>query len=310
MPTLKDAIQNKNKPDMYAIERLLQLEKEFESKIEKILKDAKDRIDRAIEESVFLNLEPAKKIAKATVEEEIRETKKEVRDRTTSVLESVKAFKEETVAKVQAECDGLMESLTLECSEMVGEKMRDIQRYVDSMTIKCEGLFQSYEAKLEVMRGPEGKPGKDADEKAIEDRLREKVKDGKDGKDGSPDTPTQIADKLNTLSEKVEISVIKGLPAFIKNFQRALKEKGGGSGSGGGGMSNIQHETKNVSSATTQITTTYPIAMGGFAIFGAHYQGQLIMRGEHYTVNADRKTLPLTFTPDDNTKIDIIYMRG
>lgn len=35
--------------------------------------------------------------------------------------------------------------------------------------------------------------------------------DGKNGKEGSPDTPRQIADKLNTLSEAVDSKVIKGL---------------------------------------------------------------------------------------------------
>ncbi len=42
--------------------------------------------------------------------------------------------------------------------------------------------------------------------------------DGKNGKDGSPDTPLQIADKLNTLQEVVDVSVIKGA-VKVKDFQ-------------------------------------------------------------------------------------------
>jgi hypothetical protein len=57
------------------------------------------------------------------------------------------------------------------------------------------------------------------------------------------------------------------------------------------------------------VSTLFPIGGNGFAIW-CYYNGQLIMRGEHYTVGADKKTLTLTFTPDDSTKIDIIYMRG
>ena len=45
-------------------------------------------------------------------------------------------------------------------------------------------------------RGPRGIPGLDGI--------------GKDGKNGSPDTPEQVAEKLNTLTEAVDVSVIKG----------------------------------------------------------------------------------------------------
>lgn len=41
---------------------------------------------------------------------------------------------------------------------------------------------------------------------------------GTPGKDGSPDTAEQIADKLNTLEEKVELSVLKGWKEFIANL--------------------------------------------------------------------------------------------
>ena len=40
---------------------------------------------------------------------------------------------------------------------------------------------------------------------------------GKDGRDGSPDNPQQIADKLNTLNEAVDLSVIKGLKEELES---------------------------------------------------------------------------------------------
>ena len=132
---------------------------------------------------------------------------------------------------------------------------------------------------------------------------------GKKGDDGSPDTANQIAGKLNTTQETVDMSVIKGLQKELASIKREVsrKEKGGG---GGGGMGQVQHESTNISSATTQVTTAYKIAGNGYAIMGAYYQGQLIMRGTHYTVGGDRKTLSLLFTPQDSTVIDIIYVRG
>ena len=62
-------------------------------------------------------------------------------------------------------------------------------------------------------------------------------KDGEQGfagKDGSPDTPQQIANKLNTLTEVIDKSVIKGLDTFLQNLQRSIREKTKVFGGGGG----------------------------------------------------------------------------
>lgn len=145
------------------------------------------------------------------------------------------------------------------------------------------------------MNGKDGKPGKDG-------KAGKAGKDGKPGKDGSPDKPKQIIEKLNTLKNVLEPDVIKGFWDVINRLQTNIKNK-----QSGGGMGNVQHESKSVSAGTTSVATNYGIAGGGFAIW-AYYQGQLIMRGVHYTVAG--KTLTLTFTPDNNTTIDIIYIRG
>lgn len=46
-------------------------------------------------------------------------------------------------------------------------------------------------------------------------------KDGEDGSNGSQDTAQEIADKLNTLQEKISYSVIKGLPAFVETVSKS-----------------------------------------------------------------------------------------
>lgn len=121
---------------------------------------------------------------------------------------------------------------------------------------------------------------------------------------GSPDTPQQIVEKINTLEEKIEQKTIKGLDTVLRSLYNSIREKKGG----GGGMGNVQHESVSVSSATTTVSINSRIAGGGFAIW-AYYQGQLIVRGTHYTVGGDYKTLTLLFTPQDSTAIDLIYFR-
>lgn len=153
--------------------------------------------------------------------------------------------------------------------------------------------------------GKDGKPGKDG-HRGLDGKNGH---DGKDGRDGTEITPQEVAQKLNTLKSTIKISVIEGLEERLSSVLRVAKEKSTQK-NGGGGLGNIQHESKNVSSASTSISTNYPIAGGGFAIIGAYYQGEFITRGTHYTVGANRKTLTLTFVPIDNTTIDLVYIRG
>lgn len=153
-------------------------------------------------------------------------------------------------------------------------------------------------------RGEQGLPGKNGKNglNGLDGLSGTDGKDGKDGKDGSPDTSEQIAYKLNG-KHLLEKSAIKGLEEALKKTSSVTRIPSGG------GVGNPQHETFSVSSATTSIRTAFPVAANGFFVF-AFYQGQLIVRGTHYTVDSDRRTLPLTFTPQDSTNIDLIYIRA
>lgn len=168
----------------------------------------------------------------------------------------------------------------------------------------------------EVEDGIDGIDGKDADETLIIERVMSLIRvpkdgeDGEDGKDGSPDKPKEIANKLNTLTEAVDQSVIKNLDKTFKRLERAIREKGGGSGpgKGGGGMGSVQHENTATSSATTTVTTSYKIAGNGNALW-LYYNGQLLFKGTHYTVGSDQKTITFLITLQDSTNISIVYIR-
>lgn|SRR3990167_1918951 len=163
-----------------------------------------------------------------------------------------------------------------------------------------------------IISGPKGEKG-DQGESPDPQKIAKlaalfisKPNDGKDGKDGSPDEPEEIAKKLNTLEEKVDPTILKGWKSLKQKIANLTIKK---SGTGGGGIGNVQHETKNTSSSTTSVTTNFPIAGGGFAIW-AYYNGQLIMRGAQYSVGTNRKTLSFNFTLDDSSFVDLIYFRG
>ena len=107
--------------------------------------------------------------------------------------------------------------------------------------------------------------------------------------------------------EEVVASILESVKpeilAIRKEIQRISTAK---QSNGGGGMGNIQHETKPLTAGTTSVNTSYAVAGGGYAIW-AYYQGQLVMRGTHYTVSG--KTITLLFTPEDGASLDIIYHR-
>lgn len=163
----------------------------------------------------------------------------------------------------------------------------------------------------------EPKDGKDANEKRIIEKVIDiiklpengytpvKGKDYFDGKDGSPDTAEQVADKLNTLEEKVEIKVIKGLKTYFDNINKKIQGIKS-SQSSGGGMGNVIHKTFNVGSSTTSSSLDAKVAAGGNAIW-VYYQGQFLVKETHYTINGSTITWLETF--NDNTFVDVTYIR-
>ncbi len=78
---------------------------------------------------------------------------------------------------------------------------------------------------------------------------------GKDGRDGSPDKPKEIASKLNTLEDKVEPKVIKGLKerfdALKLEIGQVRKRTGG---SGGGSSVRAQDLSGSLDGATKTFT--------------------------------------------------------
>lgn len=118
--------------------------------------------------------------------------------------------------------------------------------------------------------------------------------------------PQKIADKLNTLTEKVEMSVIIGLKERFTNLINQIRTKNKETTKSGGGMGNWIHQRFSISSATTSITLSNNIAANGMAHI-ARYQGQVQDLDTQYSVSG--KVITLLFTPDDGTVFSIAYVR-
>ncbi len=123
------------------------------------------------------------------------------------------------------------------------------------------------------------------------------------------DKPEQLAAKLNTLSGGIDQKVIKGLEESFAKLHKAMSSvPRSGGGKAGGGMGNVLHQEFSTSSATLTVATSSKIAGGGMALW-LYYQGQQLMRGTHFTVGSDQKTITFTFALQDSTKVTVTYIR-
>lgn len=251
-------------------------------------------LDAFVAEQMYNKIDAIVEEAHLDKEQILVKTGKDLARQLVSLTDTLAQRVEQDVKAVQSDTESSI-------AEHRAETLQKIEDTLLSYTDKTERAVQEVKDKaamvlvaIESKRGPKGEPGNP----------------GKDGKDGAPDTGEEIAKKLNKTKGTVSMGVIAGLLEEIQALKREVRKKSEKGGASGGGMGNVQHETKNLTALSTTVVTNFPISGGGYAIMGAYYQSALIMRGEHYTVGGDRKTLSLLFVPDDNTKIDIIYIRG
>ena len=311
MPTLKEAIQRRKDPESYILSRFDDLEKEFRLMMERTVSEARKELSSLAEDQIFRDLEPAKKLAQKTAQEEISAFKQETNERVRNILTKTEENKNEILSKVEKKLDQAHTSFMGEVKKLLSATVKELGTQV----AKSESKFSTIERLLEEEFNATIKEAKKVVQGFLleADRFKGEKGDqgteGKQGKDGSPDKPEEVVDKINMAKNKVKMEAVDGLNNSLKNLERALRERGGGGRGGGGGMGNIQHESFSTSSATTTVTTSYKIGGSGFAVW-AYYNSALIMRGTHYTVGSDKKTLTFTFTLDDSSNVDLIYVRG
>jgi len=158
----------------------------------------------------------------------------------------------------------------------------------------------------ESVQGPPGTLG----ENGKDGRDGLPGRNGENGKDGAETFTDEMREKLKSFPIFSEVKRL--ITETAQTLTRREAARGGGKG--GGGMGNPQHESFSISSATTSVTTKFPIAANGTAIFPFTYQGQVLILNVHYTVGTDKKTL--TFVPavqaqlNNNSTVAITYVRG
>ena len=234
--------------------------------------------------------EVMEKLVTATHEEESDKLKLELKTYSDNFFVKFKDLSKELESTIQSDTKSKKDEaiqaiarMMVELNSFKTECLAKIDEHNRTVTAKADTEVAKILNNIENFRGPQGNKGEPGDK----------------GADGSPDTAEQVVAKVNKAGG-VKMSAIEGLPEAIRSAKKA------GGGKSGGGMGNVQHETKAISSGTTTVNTTYPVAAGGRAAW-LYYQGQFLVYGTHYTIAGS--TITLTFDKVDGTYLDITYIR-
>ncbi len=241
---------------------------EFNKKIEDAVSELKNKIDTVQQD----------------ITQEIEETEDELKSKIGSTEEQINGKANSSEKGLKGQID----------THITDNKV-DHTAIRNEMGVAVSDVKKDFKKKLKAIELLPGKDGVDG-------------KGGKDGKDGIEIKPLEVAEKLNTLEEKVDFKVIKGLGKMLENLRRSIREGKRLGGSGGGGMGNFVNQQFDGDGATTQFTLSSNVANSGNAVIGVRYEGQMQYLGDQFTISG--KTLTMLFTPEADTKIEITYIRS
>ncbi len=158
-------------------------------------------------------------------------------------IEELEKDIEEELKKLAQKVSGVKEEVRIEVEKAIQSReiQRIIREIIDAFILKgLRGLKgekgdigpQGLEGKEK--QGPKGERGNDYILAAKDKReIADIIPRPENGRDGSPDAPLQIADKINTLTEKIQQKTIIGLESMFRNLHNSIREskqivRGGG----------------------------------------------------------------------------------
>jgi len=212
-------------------------------------------------------------------------------------LQQEKLERQEADRKLQEEQDRQITFI----EKVVSEVLKRVPKPKDGISPDLNEIV--VRAVAQMPKPKDGRDGKDLDFDAV---VREvmylipKPKDGKQGANGSPDTPLDIASKLNTTEESVEMKVIKGLEKKFKNLVVG-KGKKGGSG-------DVIH-MEDLTSQTNGITKvfTVPAHRKALMVICSDFP-TILLSGNGFTTSGTTLTLTPTNAPSSGAQLAFQYV--
>lgn len=140
---------------------------------------------------------------------------KETKDTLNTLVKAIDEAHSEIILKKKGEVEKYIDSSK---EKLANEAKPFIANFTEEQKKDIEKLFKKHKKVLEEIKAQIPKDGKDGKDGEKGDRGEP----GRDGKDGSQDTPDEIAEKINTLEEQIEIKTIKGYKNLFGKSKQIL----------------------------------------------------------------------------------------
>lgn len=237
-----------------------------------------------------------------------------------------------TVAEIVLEKTLLekLEEFKLKIEELLAETQTEIESDLESVK---EATAEQI-ASVELQKGEKGKPGKpgkngkdyvltETDKKEIAGKItvpvvkkviekteviKEKPIVTQEIKEVAKyEEAGKIALKLNTLEEKIDKKVIKGLDKELVNIKKAIREKAGGVKRGGGDI--IYLEDLSTQTDGNTLIFTVPKHRKAIMVIGSDFPS-VLFENNGFTVNSSRTQITLTVSnaPSQGSQLGFQYV--
>lgn len=274
---------------------LERLEAEFRAKAEEILS--------GMEDDMFRDLEPAKRIAEKVADRKLSEHKEVL----TEQMKSVTAKMAEKEAEMRERMDDAFNEMRKEFSTIAASITEAMKSDHGDMRTKMEEIinasFKNVETKLASMCGPEGKPGKDG--KGADGAHGRDGKPGAPGKDGSPDTGEQVVVKVNALPLVPDMQIDA---SHIKNLDRYIKKDKKGQVVHRGGTSVLYYDLSSLCDGVTK-SFTIPTNSGVVWVGGTDAPAGQYRKTTDFSVSGNTLTLDAAMlAPSTGATLHLLYI--
>lgn len=231
------------------------------------------------------------------LEELLDELKKTAEKSIQTEITNLQGRISDVIDQMESEIDTEREQVIERYDRAIDKTVKEIK--TDLKRINIKDVVRSM-PELEGKRGPQGPKG----EKGEPGKDGSDGEDGKDGKDGTEIEPSEIVDKLESLSgdDRLSVNAIKGLIEFINE---KYPETPTMRGAGGGGSSMVMNESLGTGDGSeTEFTLQYPPKSGTVQIFvGAG----ILFEDDDFTRSG--KTITLNNAPPPGAKVRATYAK-
>lgn len=309
--SIEQTIRDMKNPTAKWEDKLRQLVAEFQEIKREIRLELLNAIDDVKKDSLFSDLEPAKKLAERVAKQEIASFKQDVQEKVQSVLDTTETNRQRVFEKIESELTDKIGVFENQLTQVISELQTQIRSANEQNIAEIDGVRKS----IESMRGPQGERGangtngKDADPTVVADIVVARIPKIEEL------SADNVVEKINKAKDKVLMQQVAGLSQTIQELRQAIRTTGRDRVGGGGdvviagtgvtitrtsdgkqeiaasGITADAVKTETPTGDINGVNTTYTTTATINAIFSFSINGQFLHPTTDYTVAGSTITM-------------------